>query len=32
MAELTLHGNQLTGQEAFRDFMEAHNPGCELDL
>jgi Leucine-rich repeat (LRR) protein len=24
--------NQLTGQEAFREYMEEHNPDCDLEL
>jgi Leucine-rich repeat (LRR) protein len=29
---LYLWGNQLMGQEAFREYMEEHNPDCELEL
>jgi hypothetical protein len=29
---LCLSSNQLTGQGAFREYMQEHNPVCELDL
>ena len=30
--ELSLHENQLTGQQAFDAYMEEHNPDCELSM
>jgi Leucine-rich repeat (LRR) protein len=32
LTELYLSGNLLTGQEAFREYMEEHNPDCDLEL
>ena len=32
LVQLALYGNQLSGQEAFRECMEEHNAECDLEL